>query len=153
MSKNEQQLMTRSMLMGRLAALGVMAGDRLMLHVSVKSIGWLVGGPDILVMALLDLLGPDGSLMMYVGWEDGPYTMVGDEWTAEKRQAYLDECPGYDPRTSAEAGDGGWDLEDGNWATLEPQMKQFRHEIVRDLAFCFQALCPQQTNLSLSLLI
>ncbi len=98
MSDNSPPIITKSILKKDLTALGVAPSDCLMLHVSVKSIGWLVGGPDILMMALLELLGPDGTLMMYVGWEDGPYTMDG--WSEEKKVAYLKECPGFDPITS-----------------------------------------------------
>lgn len=91
-------LITLSRLKADLAALGIKAGDTLMLHLSVKSIGWLVGGPDIVIMALLELLGSEGTLMMYAGWEDGPYTM--EDFSAEKKAAYLAECPGFDPATS-----------------------------------------------------
>jgi aminoglycoside 3-N-acetyltransferase len=69
-----------------------------MLHASVKAVGWVVGGPDVVLDALLEVLTPAGTLMMYVGWEDSPYPM--DEWPAEKRQAYLDECPAFDSATS-----------------------------------------------------
>ena len=44
-----------------------------MLHASVKAIGWIVGGPDVVIQALLDVLGEEGTLMMYVGWEDSPW--------------------------------------------------------------------------------
>lgn len=86
------------MLTADLGRLGVSAGDTVLLHVSVKSIGWLVGGPDIIILALEELLGADGTLMMYAGWEDGPYTMDG--WPAEKQAAYRRECPPFDPLTS-----------------------------------------------------
>jgi aminoglycoside 3-N-acetyltransferase len=39
-----------------------------MLHASVKAIGWVVGGPDIILEALLDLLTPAGTLMMLVSY-------------------------------------------------------------------------------------
>lgn len=69
-----------------------------MMHASVKAVGWVVGGPDIVLEALLDVLTPKGTLMMYVAWEDGTYEMR--QWPKEKRQAYLEECPGFDPATS-----------------------------------------------------
>jgi aminoglycoside 3-N-acetyltransferase len=52
----------------------------------------------VVLDALLDALTPAGTLMMYVAWEDSPYPM--EAWPEEKRQAYLAECPGFDPATS-----------------------------------------------------
>jgi aminoglycoside 3-N-acetyltransferase len=40
---------TKSRLITDLEKLGVMAGDTIMLHASVKAIGWIVGGPDIVL--------------------------------------------------------------------------------------------------------
>lgn len=98
MTPESTRLVTKSDLKTYFSALGISPGQTLLLHVSVKSIGWLVGGPQIIIMALTELLGPEGSLMMYVGWEDSPYTMEG--WSAEKKDAYLRECPPFDPETS-----------------------------------------------------
>ena len=69
-----------------------------MLHASVRAVGWVVGGPDVVIQALLDVLAPEGTLMMYVGSEDMPYGMA--EWPEERRRAYLEECPPFDPATT-----------------------------------------------------
>jgi aminoglycoside 3-N-acetyltransferase len=61
------QPVTKSRLVADLRKLGTTAGDTLMLHASMKAIGWIVGGPDIVIRALLDVIGPEGTLMMYVG--------------------------------------------------------------------------------------
>jgi len=81
-----------------LKKLGVSAGQTVMLHVSVRSIGWIVGGPNVVLQSLLDVLGPAGTLMMYVGWEDVPDRL--EELPKDWQQAYLDECPSFDPTTS-----------------------------------------------------
>lgn len=94
----EPPAVTHSRLVKDLSALGVARGQLVMLHASVKSIGWVVGGPDVVLSALFEVLGPEGTLMMVVGWEDSTYEM--DEWPAEKRQAYHDECPAFDPSRS-----------------------------------------------------
>ncbi len=91
-------LITLSTITDALTAMGVRAADHVMLHVSVKSIGWLVGGPDIIIRSLLGILTKQGTLMMYVGWEDGPYTMQG--WDETRMRVYYEECPPFDPRTS-----------------------------------------------------
>jgi len=69
-----------------------------MLHASVGAIGWIVGGPDVVIQALLDVLGTKGTLMMLVSWEDSPYNLV--EWPEDWQRAYLEECPPFDPATS-----------------------------------------------------
>ena len=91
-------IVTRSRLAHDFAALGVEPGRVLMLHASVKSVGWIVGGPDVILQVLADALGPAGTLLMYVGWADGTQEM--DSWPEEKQRAYLDECPAFDPATS-----------------------------------------------------
>lgn len=89
---------TRSRLVADLKKLGVEAGDTIMLHASVKAIGWIVGGPDMVIQALLDVVGEQGTLMMYVGWEDSPYGLAS--WSEEVQRAYLEECPPFDPDRS-----------------------------------------------------
>jgi len=93
-----QPLITRTRLVHDLRQLGVAPGQVLMLHASVKSVGWIVGGPNVIIEALLDVLTPSGTLMMYVGWQDGTYEMA--QWPEEKQRAYLEECPAFDPATS-----------------------------------------------------
>ena len=68
-----------------------------MLHVSVKAIGWIVGGPDVVLDALLEVLTPAGTLMMYASREDSPYHMTSGP---SRSQAYLDECPPFDVATT-----------------------------------------------------
>lgn len=98
MGKSELPPIRKSRLITDLQNLGVASGDTIMLHASVKAIGWIVGGPDIVIQALLEVLGEHGTLMMYVGWEDSPYNL--GEWNEEWQQAYLKECPPFNPATS-----------------------------------------------------
>ena len=98
MRKMDLPPITRSTLVADLKKLGVAAGDTIMLHVSVKAMGWIVGGPDIVIQALLDVIGPEGTLMMYVGWEDSPCELK--QWPENWQKAYLQECPPFDPATS-----------------------------------------------------
>jgi aminoglycoside 3-N-acetyltransferase len=76
----------------------VHAGQTVMLHASVRKIGWLVGGPEVVLASILDVLTPSGTLMMFASWEDNPYDLV--RWTKERQDAYIRECPGYDPKCS-----------------------------------------------------
>src|SRR3712207_8894196 len=97
MTDSERQV-TRSRLHADLRALGVRAGRVLMLHASVRAIGWVVGGPRVILDALLDLLTPGGTLMMLASWEGNPYGM--EAWPEERRAAWQAECPAFDPATS-----------------------------------------------------
>lgn len=47
-----------------LISLGVRPGDLLMVHSSLRSIGFVEGGPETVVDALLQALGPDGTLVV-----------------------------------------------------------------------------------------
>ena len=47
-----------------LRALGVRPGSTLVVHSSLSAIGWVAGGPTAVILALLDALGPDGTLVM-----------------------------------------------------------------------------------------
>ena len=38
-----------------------------MVHTSMSAIGWVVGGEDSIIMALLDAVGPAGTLAAYAG--------------------------------------------------------------------------------------
>jgi aminoglycoside 3-N-acetyltransferase len=43
-----------------------------MVHTRMSAIGWVVGGSDTVVRAVLDAVGPDGTVMAYAGWEENP---------------------------------------------------------------------------------
>ncbi len=47
-----------------LAALGVTSGMTLLVHTSLSRLGWVCGGPVAVILALEELLGPEGTLMM-----------------------------------------------------------------------------------------
>jgi len=95
---SEQPIITKSRLIADLRSLGLAEGQTVMLHTSVKRIGWVVGGPDVVLDAIVDILTPTGTLMMYVGWEGDTYHM--SEWSQEKQDAYMRECPAFDPVSS-----------------------------------------------------
>jgi aminoglycoside 3-N-acetyltransferase len=59
-----------------------------MAHSSLSRLGHVEGGPDAVIDALLDVLGPHGTLLM-------PVYPAGANWTT-----YVDSDPLFDPRTS-----------------------------------------------------
>jgi aminoglycoside 3-N-acetyltransferase len=66
----------------------------------------VVGGAETVVSALLDALGPDGTLMAYTGWQDAPPDDLGD-LDEETKQTYIEEHPAYDPRVALSCRDHG----------------------------------------------
>jgi aminoglycoside 3-N-acetyltransferase len=55
---------SRQRIVADLRALGLSPGDRVLLHSSLSSLGFVEGGPEAVIAALLDLLGPEGTLVM-----------------------------------------------------------------------------------------
>src|SRR5947209_7698951 len=56
-------LQTRASLAGNLAKLGIAPGDVILTQSSLRSLGWVCGGATAVVQALLDILGPTGTLV------------------------------------------------------------------------------------------
>jgi aminoglycoside 3-N-acetyltransferase len=88
-----------------LRAIGVRRGTILMLHTRMSAIGWVVGGAETVVRAVLEALGPDGTLVAYTGWNDNPFELEG--WPSDWKDSYLRELPAYDPTVSQPARDNG----------------------------------------------
>ena len=103
--QNGASPVTRSRLVADLAALGVRPGAVLMVHTRLSALGWVVGGSGTVVLALLDALGPEGTLVAYAGWEDDSYDL--DELPPEWRAAYEADLPPFDPATSEATHDNG----------------------------------------------
>ena len=79
--------------------LGLRPGGAVMVHCRMSVLGRVVGGAETVVRALLDALGPGGTLMAYTGWQDEPPDDL-DALDEEDRRAYLEEHPAYDPRVA-----------------------------------------------------
>jgi aminoglycoside 3-N-acetyltransferase len=94
---------SRSELERDFRALGVIEGDVVMLHASVRSVGEVAGGPDQIHLALRDALGASGTLMMYVGCPSY-YDDVGRGLlTAEQEREVVAKHPTFDPLTTRSA--------------------------------------------------
>lgn len=93
---------TRRELVAQLRAIGLRAGDLVMVHTSLRALGTIDGGAATLLDALLECLGPDGTLAAYVSWQHSSYdaTLQGRELTREERDAWpvfdADTAPPYD---------------------------------------------------------
>src|SRR3954462_14269762 len=60
----ESPPVTARSLAADLRALGVPAGGLVLTHSSLSALGWVAGGPEAVVAALLAALGPDGTLVV-----------------------------------------------------------------------------------------
>jgi len=89
---------TQAELRSNLEAQGVVPGQVLMLHSSVKAVGRVMGGPNVILQALLDTLTPTGTLMMYAGWQDIP-DFLGD-LPVEDRTRFYENYPAFDAATA-----------------------------------------------------
>lgn len=103
--------MTKEELRAELEALGVRAGDLLMLHASLRRIGLSraelgEGGAELLLAALDDAVGADGTLMMVLG-TDYPMAWVYDH-PPEARAGLLAGSPAFDHRNAAVLPEVGW---------------------------------------------
>jgi aminoglycoside 3-N-acetyltransferase len=77
-----------------------------MVHCRMSALGRVVGGAETVVRAVLDALGPEGTLVAYTGWQDEPPDDL-DALDAETRRIYLEEHPPYDPRVALSRRDHG----------------------------------------------
>jgi aminoglycoside 3-N-acetyltransferase len=60
----------------------------------MSALGWVIGGSETVVRALLDAVGPEGTLMAYASWADHVYTL--EDRPQEHRDAYAAEPPVFD---------------------------------------------------------
>lgn len=99
-------LMMYSRLSKDLEKLGLEPGGTAMVHCRMSALSHVVGGAETVMRALLNVLGPDGTLIAYTGWQDEPPDGLGslDEDT---RRIYLKEHPAYDPRVALACRDHG----------------------------------------------
>ena len=92
-------LITRGQLAQDLTRLGLEAGDVVMVHASMRAVGAVLGGPDVVIDALLDVVAGAGTLMMYVDWEHGLRHLIRDAAEVVD-DALWEELPPFDPQTS-----------------------------------------------------
>ena len=55
---------TKQQLMDAFQNIGICPGDTVMVHSSLSTIGWIVGGANAVIEALQELLTPEGTLVM-----------------------------------------------------------------------------------------
>lgn len=92
-------LWTRAALVEHLAALGLVPGDAVLVHAGLRAVGPILGGPDTLIDALRDAVGPEGTILGYCDWN------YDDRDLADK--AMRPHVPPFDPARSRATRDNG----------------------------------------------
>jgi aminoglycoside 3-N-acetyltransferase len=100
-------MMSREQLAAGLRALGLAAGDVVMAHASVRAVGEVAGGPDVIHLAVKDVLTPDGTLMMYAGCPRYVDEVGRGNLSAAQEAEVLDKLPAFDAGTARSARDHG----------------------------------------------
>jgi aminoglycoside 3-N-acetyltransferase len=96
---------TRERLQHDLHALGLRAGDTVMIHAAMRQVGPLLNGPDALIDAVRRVIGSEGTLMAYTDW-DSVHTDLMDE-DGRVHDAYRAHVPGFDVHASRAARSNG----------------------------------------------
>lgn len=96
---------TRRELVADLRRLGVESGSVLMVHCSLSSLGYVVGGADSVVIALREVVGSEGTVLAMTGWEHDSSSL--EEWPEPVQAAYRRDPPIFDPKASEAARDNG----------------------------------------------
>lgn len=88
-SKGKVTNVSKSNLCQALKKLGLGEGDIVMVYSSLSQLGYVVGGPDTVIDAFLEVIGPNGTLAMPT------FTVIGGGLD------YLSTNPLFDPKTTA----------------------------------------------------
>jgi len=93
-------MFTRADLARDLRSLGLAEGDLVMVHASVRAVGEIAGGPDEIHLAIKDVLGGDGTLMMYASCPQYVDEVGRGRLTAAEEAEILEKLPPFNPLTA-----------------------------------------------------
>lgn len=105
---DSRPILTLPELTDQLRACGITEGQTVIAHISLSRLGFVVGGAETVVRALLALLGPSGTLMMPAqSWKNlDPETGVHWEEPKEWWPIIREHWPAYDPAVTPSIGMG-----------------------------------------------
>ncbi len=100
--------LTVTTLTEKLRACGLAEGQTVLVHLAMSKLGWVMGGAEAVILALLAAVGESGTIMMVTNsndntdpanWQNPP---IPEAWW----QPYRDNRPAYNPLTSPTRGLG-----------------------------------------------
>lgn len=92
---------TRASLRDDLILIGLQAGDTIMVHAAMSKVGPLLNGPDALSNAILDVVGPEGTILVYTSWDSVHDDLLNDDGCVMSE--WRDHVPGFDQQASRSA--------------------------------------------------
>ena len=100
MAANAGTMHTRPQLADDLRALGLRAGDVVMVHASLRAVGPVAGGPDEVHLAIKDVLTPAGTLLMYASCPRFMDEVGRGDLTPAEEAEILEKLPPFDAATA-----------------------------------------------------
>ena len=98
MPTTQPAFLTRTALHNDLTRIGLKSDDVVMVHAAMSKVGPLLNGPDALIGALLDVIGPQGTLLAYTSWDSVHEDLLDDD--GHVLPEWRDHVPGFDAATS-----------------------------------------------------
>jgi aminoglycoside 3-N-acetyltransferase len=101
-SVGARQVITRRQLREDLERLGLASGDLVCVHSAYGKVGYVIGGPRTVLDALLETVGPRGTIMMptFTGDLSDPAVWKYPAIPAELVEEVRAQMPGYHPQLS-----------------------------------------------------
>lgn len=91
---------TRTSLAADLRAIGLEPGDAVLVHAALRQVGRVIGGPDTLLSAMLDVVGAEGTVLGYTDWQIDDF---GRDYLE-----FREDVPAFDPERSRATRDNGF---------------------------------------------
>lgn len=98
---------SRRELADHIRASGIVPGDVVMVHASVRAVGEVAGGPDEIHLAIKDALTPSGTMLMYASCPRYVDEVGRGNLSSEQEAEVLAKLPPFDPDTARSARDNG----------------------------------------------
>lgn len=89
---------TRASLREDLRRIGLRGGDTVLVHAAMRRVGPILNGPDALIGALLDVVGPQGTIMVYTSWETRHEALLDEQ--GRVLADWRDHVPPFVPSTA-----------------------------------------------------
>ena len=93
-----KDIITKEIIVNELKRIGLEKNDIVMVHTSLKSMGYVCGGAQTIIEALIDVVGPEGTIMMPTQSWKNLDPEAGVHWDADESdwQLIRDNWPAYD---------------------------------------------------------
>ena len=94
------KVITKETIVKELTSIGLEKDDVVMVHTSLKSMGYVCGGAQTVIEALIEVVGEDGTIMMPTQSWKNLDPEEGVQWDADESDGQLirDHWPAYDKR-------------------------------------------------------